>query len=365
MGLVHTNGPATVRGRRHWLKCNSALRAVNHDGSLGRLLRVPTRYLPAMRPSTADILAAAHRLRGVVERTPLVHSPALSAVAGTGVYLKCENLQRTGSFKLRGAYNALALLSPEQRERGVVASSAGNHGLGVAYSAKRLGMRALIFVPSSAPRVKRDGIVALGAQVDEAHSHYDAAHHAAMEFAERNDMTFVNPCAGRSLLAGQGTVGVEIAEELPGVRTLIVPVGGGGLVGGIGAFARGALPHTRIVGAQGDRSNAMAVSLEARRVVEVPVSDTLADGLSGQIDEDGLAAGLHAIDEMRVVRESEIAEAIVWLAAEHDMRVEGSGAVGIAAVRSSPSALTGPVVVVLSGGNIDAERWQRVLQEQR
>lgn len=310
-----------------------------------------------MLPSPADILAAAHRLRGVVERTPLVHSPALSAAVGADVYLKCENLQRTGSFKLRGAYNALSLLAPDERARGVVASSAGNHGLGIAYSAQRLGMRAVIFVPASAPRVKRNGIVALGAQVDETQPHYDEAHHAAVEFARKNDMTFVNPCAGPALLAGQGTVGVEITEECPDVRTLVVPVGGGGLVGGIGSFARVVLPDTRIVGAQGDRSNAMAVSLEARRVVEVPVADTLADGLSGQIDEDGLAAGLHAIDEIRVVSEDEIADAIAWVEREHAMRVEGSGAVGVAAVRAAPKDFSGPVVIVLSGGNIDEERW--------
>lgn len=313
-----------------------------------------------MLPSPADIVAAAHRLRGVVERTPLVHSPALSAAADTDVFLKCENLQRTGSFKLRGAYNALSLLSRDEQVRGVVASSAGNHGLGVAYSAQRLGIRAVIFVPASAPRVKRNGIVALGAQVDETQPHYDDAHHAAMDFAVANGMTFVNPCAGRSLLAGQGTVGVEIVEELPDVRTLVIPVGGGGLVGGIGSFARVVLPETRIVGAQGDRSNAMAVSLEARRVVEVPVADTLADGLSGQIDEDGLVAGLHAIDEIRVVTEDEIADAIAWVEREHAMRVEGSGAVGVAAVRAAPKDFAGPVVLVLSGGNIDDERWRGI-----
>ncbi len=314
-----------------------------------------------MLPSPAEILVAAHRLREVVVRTPLVHSPALSDAAGTDVYLKCENLQRTGSFKLRGAYNALSLLSPDERARGVVASSAGNHGLGVAYSAQRLGIRALIFVPASAPRVKRDGIVALGAEVDESQPHYDDAHHAAVQYSRANDMTFVNPCAGRALLAGQGTVGVEIAEELPDVRTLVVPVGGGGLVGGIGSFARAVLPATRIVGAQGDRSNAMAASLEAGRVVEVQVTDTLADGLSGQIDEDGLAAGLHGIDEMRVVREDDIAAAIAWVAREHGMRVEGSGAVGVAAVRAAPNAFAGPIVIVLSGGNIDEGKWRLIL----
>ena len=182
------------------------------------------------------------------------------------VFLKCENQQRTGSFKLRGAYNAVATLSDDARARGVVASSAGNHGLGIAYAARLLGVRARIFVPSTAPRVKRDGILALGADVDETQPHYDAAHEAAVAYADAHGMTFVNPCAGASVLAGQGTVALEILEELPSVRTLVIPVGGGGLVGGMGVLLRAVAPGVRIVGAQSERTNAMAASLEAGTV---------------------------------------------------------------------------------------------------
>ena len=315
-----------------------------------------------MLPSAADVIAAAHRLRGVVERTPLVRSTALSAAAGTDVYLKCENLQRTGSFKLRGAYNALATLPAAARTRGIVASSAGNHGLGVALSAQLLDLRARIFVPASAPDVKRDGILALGAEVDQTQPHYDDAHHAAVEFAALHDMTFVNPCAGAPLLAGQGTVGLEILEELPDVETIVVPVGGGGLVGGIGALVRAVAPVARIVGAQSDLTDAMAAALRTGHCVEVATPPTLADGLAGQIDDAGLAIGQFAIDAMQLVTEEEIAGAIRWLWREHELRAEGSGAVGVAALLSPRrERMRGPIVVVVSGGNIDPSRWSSIV----
>ena len=315
-----------------------------------------------MLPAAIDVLAAAHRMRGVVDRTPLVHSAALSRRAGVEVHLKCEQRQRTGSFKIRGAFNALALLSEDVRRRGVVASSAGNHGLGLAWAAKQLGIRARVFVPASAPGVKRDGIAALGADVDAAQPDYDAARREAEIHARQHDMTFVNPCAGNALLAGQGTVGLEILEELPHVATLVVPVGGGGLVGGIAALVRAVAPAVRLVGAQSARTNAMAASLTAGRRVDVPVPPTLADGLAGQIDDEGFAIGQASLDEIVTVTEQEIAAAIAWLSHEHNMRVEGSGAVGVAALLQQRTKAPGsPTVVVLSGGNIDELRWRSIV----
>jgi threonine dehydratase len=316
-----------------------------------------------MLPSPAEVLAAAHRLRGAVDHTPLLRSVPLSTHTGVEVYLKCENLQRTGSFKLRGATNALAALSAAECERGVVASSAGNHGLGIALAARALGIRARIFVPATAPEVKRRGIAAYGATVDASFPDYDAAHHAAMDFARANGMTFVNPCAGDALLAGQGTVALEILEELPAVRTFVVPVGGGGLVGGMAALVRAIAPAARIVGVQSAATNAMAASLMAGHRVDVPVPPTLADGLAGQIDDVGFAIGQVALDDMLMVSEAEIAEAIAWLAREHELQVEGSGAVGVAALlHSRVASLEGPAAVVLSGGNIDAARWSEVVR---
>jgi threonine dehydratase len=314
-----------------------------------------------MLPTPADVLAAAQRLRGVIERTPLARSELLSAAAGTDVYMKCEQQQRTGSFKLRGAYNALATLPTSARERGIVASSAGNHGLGVAHAARLLGVRAKIFMPSTAPRVKRDGIVALGAEVDESAPNYDAAHDEAMRYADTHGMTFLNPCAGAPLLAGQGTVAVEILEDLPLMRTVVVPVGGGGLVGGMASLLRSVAPNVRIVGAQSEQTNAMAASLGAGRRVDVDVPPTLADGLAGQIDDEGFETGKFALDDIRLVSEAQIAEAIAQLAREHDTKVEGSGAVGAALLLSRQlGVLEGPVVVVLSGGNIDDVRWRKI-----
>jgi threonine dehydratase len=315
-----------------------------------------------MLPPAVEVLAAAHRLRGIVERTPLVRSAGLSERAGTDVYLKCEHRQRTGSFKIRGAYNALAMLSDDARRRGVVASSAGNHGMGLAWAAKSLGVRAKIFVPATAPSVKREGIAKLGADVDASQPDYDAAHRTAEAYAREHSMTFVNPCAGDSLLAGQGTVGLEILEELPQVATMVVPVGGGGLVGGIAALVRTVAPTVRMVGAQSVKTNAMAASLAAGHRVDVTVTPTLADGLAGQVDDEGFGIGRASLDEIATVTEQEIAEAIAWLSHEHDMRVEGSGAVGVALLlRDRMRTAAAPTAVVVSGGNIDESRWRAIV----
>jgi threonine dehydratase len=311
----------------------------------------------------ADVLAAARRLAGVARETPLVHSPALSERAGGDVYLKMENEQVTGSFKLRGAYNALATLPAEARARGVVASSAGNHGLGVAWAAQALGIRATIFVPSTAPRVKRDGIAALGASVDDSQPDYDAAMDAAKAHAARLGAPYINPCLGDMLLAGQGTVALEILAAMPDVASLVVPVGGGGLLGGTGSLVRRAAPEVRILGAQSDRTQAMSESLAAERVVPVPVEPTLADGLAGQIDEEALDIGRAALDAIARVSEEAIGAAIAWLARTHGARVEGAGAVGVAAIRERAfgGALRFPAVAIVSGGNIDAVRHEEQL----
>jgi threonine dehydratase len=232
----------------------------------------------------------------------------------------------------------------------------------LAWAARELGVRAKIFVPASAPRVKRDGIVALGAEVDGSSPDYDAAHRVAQEYARDNGMTFVNPCAGTQLLAGQGTVGLEILEDLPDVATMVVPVGGGGLIGGIAALVRASAPGVRLIGAQGAKTNAMAASLAAGRRVDVAVPATLADGLAGQIDDEGFEIGRAALDEIVTATEQEIAAAIAWLSHEHNLRVEGSGAVGVAVLLHDRMRIPSwPVAVVLSGGNIDELRWRSIV----
>lgn len=309
-----------------------------------------------------DVRRAAERLRGIVRRTELRHARHLSALTGADVWLKLENEQLTGSFKIRGAYNAVASLAPEDRSRGVVTASAGNHGRGVALAAQRFGIAATIFVPRTAPRVKINGMRECNATIDADSAHYDEAHARAVAFARERDLAYLDPCVGVPLVAGHGTVALEILDQLPGVRSVIVPVGGAGLLGGMGAFLREVKRDVRIVGAQSEHTSAMARSLEAGRVVDTPVLPTLADGLAGAIDAHGLDVGLHALDAMVTVAEPEIERAIVVLSREERVVAEGSGAVGVAALLTEAlDTGDGPVVIVISGGNIDPEVLERVL----
>ncbi|MDB4907818.1 MAG: putative threonine dehydratase [Gemmatimonadetes bacterium] len=308
-----------------------------------------------------DVLAAAARIADTVKRTPLIQSEPLSAIAGVPVHLKLETRQTTGSFKLRGATNALATLPPHEQARGVVASSAGNHGLGIAYAARALGMPARIFVPASAPDVKKRGIRELGAELDDSQPDYDAAMAKAIAWGAEHRRTFINPCDGDTLLAGQGTVALEILQELPRLGTLVVSVGGGGLVGGCASLVRRVAPWVRIVGVQSVLTAAMARSLAAGHLVDIPSVPTLADGLAGQVDEAGLDVGRHAIDEMVLVEEAEIAAAIAWMSREHGERVEGAGAAGVAALLGAHvTNLRAPVAVIVCGGNIDDARFRAI-----
>jgi threonine dehydratase len=300
------------------------------------------------------VFAAAKRIRSSLVRTPLRRSAALSAIAGGDVWLKLETEQVTGSFKPRGAFNAIAALPDDVRRRGVVASSAGNHGLGVAFAAHHFGIRATIFVPASAPEVKKRGIAALGAAVDDGQPDYDAAMATAMSHAAEQGKAFINPCLGDDLLAGQGTVALEIVEELPELATIVVPVGGGGMLGGVAMFLRAVAPEVRIAGAQSEHTAAMSRSLAAGRVVQIASVPTLADGLAGQIDDAALEIGVHGLDEIVTLSEERIGATIAWLAREEDLVVEGAGSVAAGAVLHRALArLTTPAVVVVSGRNID------------
>lgn len=307
-----------------------------------------------------DVRHAADRLRGIVRRTELCRAARLSARVRRDVWLKREDEQLTGSFKIRGAYSAIASLPPRERARGVVTASAGNHGRGIALAAQRFGIPATIFVPRTAPRVKIDGMRECGATIDADAAHYDDAHARALAFAEQHDVCYLDPCVGAPLVAGQGTVALEIVEQLLSVAAVIVPVGGGGLAGGMGAFLRATKPDVRIIGAQSENANAMARALEAGHLVDVPVLPTLADGLAGAIDEHGLDVGRHALDAIVTVKEAEVAAAIAFLAREENVIAEGSGAVGVAALLAGSVPAVDPVVAVISGSNIDPEVLSRV-----
>ena len=312
---------------------------------------------------SSSVVAAAKVIAPHVKRTRLVRNHALSRIAGGDVFLKLENEQITGSFKLRGALNALSLLPGRTKTRGVVTSSAGNHGMGVAHAAKTIGIKAMIFVPRTAPEVKKSGIRSLGAQLDDAQPDYDSAMAAAKTFAKEAGREYISPCLGDALLAGQGTVALEIAEDLPTLASLIVNVGGAGLLGGCASYIRNERPKVRIYGAQSVNTAAMARSLEARRVVEIPSLPTLADGLAGQIDDDALDIGTHGLDDIVTLTEDEIALTIAWFATELKMRVEGAGACAAGAILHKKLRPETPCAVVVSGGNIDDVRWREIVRQ--
>ena len=311
-----------------------------------------------------SVFAAARRLDGVARRTPLRRSSGLGERSRGDVFLKLESEQLTGSFKLRGAFNSVAALPESVRARGVIAASAGNHGLGVAYTARTLGVPATVYVPCTAPEVKRNGIASMGATVDATAPDYDAAFALAVAAAAEQERAFVHPCAGAELVAGQGTVGLEVLQELPELGTIVVPIGGAGLVAGIASLLRAVAPAVRIVGAQSVNTAAMARSLEAGSVVPIPSVPTLADGLAGGIDEFALDVGKHAVDEMVLVTEAEIEHAIAWLARHEGVIAEGAAAVGVAAVLAGKQTSTpAPLVAVITGRNIDPRTHERILRD--
>ncbi len=311
--------------------------------------------------SPKEIRDAAARIAPAIRDTPFYKSEGLSTFLGGDCWLKMECEQFTGSFKLRGATNAVAMLSDEQRARGVVTASAGNHGLGIAAAAKALGVKLTVFVPRTAPAVKKDRIAEFGATVDATAAKYDDAEVLAKEFAARTGATFVSAYAGRDILAGQGTVGLEILEKLPSLRTILIPVGGVGLASGIAGLFRAEAPDVRIVGVQSDRTNAMTIAMRSGEPTDIPDLPTLADGLSGQADAYMLRQGQAALDDIVASSEEDIANAIAYLWIEEGFKVEGAGATGVAALLSGRvKDLEFPVVVVVSGGNIDEAKHMAV-----
>lgn len=313
------------------------------------------------RPDAGDVRDAAVRLSRVVRRTPLERSDALSEAAGADVFLKLEGMQRTGSFKLRGAYNYVATLPPEARARGFVTASAGNHGQGVALAARLLGAHAVVFVPAGAPETKRRRIARHGAELRLVDGGYDHAHQLAEAFAAETGRAYVPAFGHPTVVAGQGTVALEIFDELPGVRTIVAPVGGGGLIGGIGVVARSLGTAVRVLGAQTDQTSAMHASLAAGRLVSPPYGPTLCEGLSGDIDAPSLELAREVVDEVAVVSEDAVRRAIRFLFVEEGVVAEGSAAVAAAAILEGALRVDGPAAVVLTGSNIDAARLAPIL----
>ncbi len=298
--------------------------------------------------------AAARRIRPFVRRTPLVPSPALSEATGAEVALKLECWQVTRSFKVRGAYNFLLSLGPAARGVGLVAASAGNHALGVAHAARGLGFEATLMVPTGASRGKVEATRRLGARVVERGATYDEAEDAALELASQTKALFVHAFDDPRVGEGQGTVGLELAEDWPEVDDVVVPVGGGGLAAGVAMAVKEARPGVRVIGVQPEASAPMAASFGAGRFVEVPIGPSLADGLAGRTSRSSFERCRAWLDGVWTVSEPAIARAMVWCLERERLVVEGSGAVGVAALLEAGRAFSGRrVAVVLTGGNVD------------
>ncbi|MFC7448824.1 threonine ammonia-lyase [Rhodococcus daqingensis] len=307
---------------------------------------------------TRDQIAAADELLApVIRRTPMLASRVLSKRCGHDVWLKCENLQRTGSFKPRGAYNRIANLTAEQRAGGVVAASAGNHAQGVAWAATELGITSTVFMPVGAPLPKLVATRAYGATVH-LHGHsVDDALVAAREFADATGAVLIHPFDHADVVAGQATVGLEILEQLPEVGTIVVPTGGGGLLAGIAAAVRDSGRAVRLVGVQAEQAAAWPGSLAAGEPVAAPALSTMADGIAvGLPGRVPFAHVTELVDEVVTVSEDALSRALLLCSERAKLIVEPAGAAAIAALMSCPAEslrLEGPVCAVLSGGNID------------
>lgn len=304
-----------------------------------------------------QIQAAQQLLAPVMRRTPLVASRVLSERTGLAVSLKCENLQRTGSFKPRGAYNRIANLSEQERAAGVVAASAGNHAQGVAWAATELGIASTVFMPTGAPLPKLVATKAYGAQVHLFGSTVDEALVAAREFSARTGAVLVHPFDHEDIVAGQATVGLEILEQLPDVGTVIVPTGGGGLIAGIAAAIKAVRPEVRIIGVQAESAAAWPASLAAGKPIAVASMSTMADGIAvGCPGEVPFAEVASHVDAIVTVTEEALSKALLLCLERAKLVVEPAGVAAVAALMThTPEGLglIGPVCAVLSGGNID------------
>ena len=307
---------------------------------------------------------ARKRLVKAIDRTPTVYSDAISKRTGYQVFLKLENLQKTGSFKIRGAYFKISQLSPSQRGKGVVAASAGNHAQGVALASSLLGIHSTIVMPVGSSLAKQEAtrsyggeVVLFGSDVNEALDH-------AREL-EKGGKTFIHPFDDEEIIAGQGTMGLEILSEVPEVDTIIIPIGGGGLISGISTIVKKKRPRVKIIGVQSAHASSAVASLKRKKIVEVKIRPTLADGIAlRKVGEIPFPILQRAVDEIVTVREDEIASAILMLMERKRVVAEGAGATPLAALFSGRPTIRGKrIVLVISGGNIDVHLLDRIIEK--
>lgn len=308
------------------------------------------------------------RLQGHVERTPLVRSESLSKLSGADIYLKLENRQLTGSFKLRGATNAVLSLPPGEGERGLVTASTGNHGRALAHAASTQGLTATVCLSSLVPGNKVRAIRDLGADVHIVDKSQDDAMEEVTRLVREKGMIAIPPFDDPRIIAGQGTIGLEILDDLPDLDTVLVPLSGGGLAAGIAAAVKAKRPDARIIGISMQRGAAMQASIAAGRPIDVEEVDTLADSLGGGIRPDNrwtFAMCRALLDELLLLDEDEIASGIRHAALEEGETVEGAAAVGIGALLAGKFRPAGPTVLIVSGGNIDPERHRMIVENRR
>jgi len=324
-----------------------------------------------MRPTILDVFHARKRLRPWLRATPMRESAWLSSASGGRALLKLESLNLTNSFKVRGAFNALLRLieaHPDPAARPmVVTASAGNHGRAMACAAERLGLRVVIFTPASAPLAKRAAIRRHGAELHDEAPDYDAAERLAHAFAHESGGVFVSAYNHPDVIAGAGTVGLEIVEACPDVGTVVVPLGGGGLASGVGLAVRAAAPRADVLGVEAAASTPFTVGLARGAITTIEPGPTLADGLAGNLEADAITFPLvrQVVDEVVTVGEDELRAAMRELAAEEHLIVEGSAAVSAAALASRRQARREPAVAIVSGANIDLDRFLAAVAEPR
>lgn len=300
-------------------------------------------------------------LSPVINLTPMI--PAKGFVPDCRFYLKADCLQKTGAFKLRGAYYKLSTLTDEEKARGVIACSAGNHAQGVAFAARDMGIPATICIPAGAPLSKIEATRSYGANVVLVPGVYDDAHAEAVRLRDEQGLTFIHPFDDERGMAGQGTIGLEIAEQLPDVDAVLVPIGGGGLIAGVASALRQLKPACRIIGVQAAGAASMADSLRAGHILTLPEVHTVADGIQVKTpSEKTFAICREAVDEVVTVGEAEIASAILTVLERQKLMVEGAGAVGVAAAMYGELDLRGKTVcALLSGGNLDVTMLERII----
>ncbi len=312
------------------------------------------------------IYQAQERIADIVVKTPFSYAPYLSEISGSEVYLKKENLQITGAFKIRGAYNKIASLTDEQLSCGVVAASAGNHAQGVALSASKFGIKAVIVMPESTPLTKVNGVKHFGAEVILSGANYDEAYAYATQYGKENSLTFIHPFEDEEVIAGQGTVALDILESCEDLDAVVIPVGGGGLISGMAIVLKALNPNIEIIGVGASGAPALKNSFDLKYAVDSASVRTIADGIAVRdTSEVTLAHMLENVDRFISVDDEEIASAILFLLEKQKLVVEGAGAVGIAALlHKKLESLKGKkVAVVLSGGNMDVTLLSVIIEK--